>query len=126
MLIALSNTENYRKLKPIYSKGASNEKRSIDPMVTEYLKPKQKNSFINGIDHTPFYRVYTFYRDGFRNMTLGKKLWRIILVKLFVMFVILKLFFFPNFLNTSFDTDEEKTNYVLEQMTRDTDPGYLK
>ncbi len=67
--------------------------------------------------------VYTFYRDGFRGMTLGKKLWKIILIKLFVMFVVLKLFFFPNFLNTSFHTDEEKGNFVLEQITQNADPG---
>ena len=67
--------------------------------------------------------IYTFYRDGFRGMTLGKKLWKIILIKLFVMFVILKLFFFPNFLNTNFNTDEEKGNYVLEQITRNADPS---
>jgi len=68
-----------------------------------------------------FDSVYTFYRDGFRGMTLGKKLWKIILIKLFVMFVILKLFFFPNFLNTNFHTDQEKGNFVLEQITRSTD-----
>jgi hypothetical protein len=62
--------------------------------------------------------LYTFYRDGFSQMVLGKKLWKIILIKLFVMFVILKLFFFPNYLNTKFETDEEKGNYVLEQITR--------
>lgn len=67
--------------------------------------------------------VYAFYRDGFRGMTLGKKLWKIILIKLFVMFVILKLFFFPNFLNTNFHTEQEKGNFVLEQMTRNTDPN---
>ncbi len=67
--------------------------------------------------------IYMFYRDGFRGMTVGKKLWKIILIKLFVMFVILKLFFFPNFLNTKFHTDEEKGNYVLEQITRNADPS---
>ncbi len=67
--------------------------------------------------------VYRFYRDGFRGMTLGKKLWKIILIKLFVMFVVLKLFFFPNFLNTSFHTAEEKASFVLEQMTRTANPG---
>ena len=66
--------------------------------------------------------VYTFYRDGFRGMTLGKKLWKIILIKLFVMFMILKLFFFPNFLNTNFHTDKEKGNFILEQMTRNAAP----
>jgi hypothetical protein len=31
-------------------------------------------------------------------MKLGRTLWAIILIKLFVIFVVLKLFFFPNFL----------------------------
>ncbi|MCP3943972.1 MAG: DUF4492 domain-containing protein [Desulfobacteraceae bacterium] len=70
--------------------------------------------------------IYTFYRNGFKGMILGKKLWKIILIKLFVMFVILKLFFFPNFLNTKFHTDKEKSNYVLEQITRRADTGKLK
>lgn len=70
--------------------------------------------------------IYTFYRDGFKGMVLGKKLWKIILIKLFVMFVILKLFFFPNFLNTTFQTDEEKGTYVLEQITRTASANRLK
>lgn len=45
-----------------------------------------------------WYRVFDLYYDGFRNMTLGKTLWAIILIKLFVIFVILKIFFFPNYL----------------------------
>ena len=71
-------------------------------------------------------KIYTFYRDGFKGMVLGKKLWKIILIKLFVMFVILKLFFFPNFLNTKFETDEEKGDYVLEQITRNAAVNKLK
>ncbi len=78
----------------------------------------KKNNSIKVINN-----IYTFYRDGFSGMTIGKKLWKIILVKLFVMFVILKIFFFPNFLNTNFQTDEEKTNYVLEQITKNANPG---
>ena len=42
--------------------------------------------------------IFRFYRDGFRQMTLGRTLWLIILVKLFVIFAILKVFFFPNFI----------------------------
>ena len=42
-------------------------------------------------------RVYRFYRDGFREMTLGRTLWALILVKLFIMFFVLRLFFFPDF-----------------------------
>ncbi len=57
-------------------------------------------------------KLYIFYHDGFRNMTVGKTLWAIILIKLFIMFVVLRIFFFPNFLNTHFKTDESKAKYV--------------
>jgi uncharacterized membrane protein len=61
--------------------------------------------------------IYKFYRDGFKGMILGKKLWAIIFIKLFIMFAVLKLFFFPDFLDSKFKTREEKSNYVLEQIT---------
>lgn len=54
-------------------------------------------------------KIVLFYYDGFRSMTLGRTLWAIILIKLFVMFFILKLFFFPSFLKGS---DEQKQNQV--------------
>ena len=63
-------------------------------------------------------KVFRFYLDGFRSMTIGKTLWKVILIKLFIMFAVLKLFFFPNFLNTKFSTDEQKSGYVMEQITR--------
>lgn len=65
-----------------------------------------------------FSRILQFYIDGFRSMTVGKKLWLIIFIKLFVIFAILKLFFFPNFLNTNFSTDQERSDYVIEQITK--------
>ena len=46
--------------------------------------------------------IFRFYRDGFRNMTIGKSLWKIILIKLFIIFAVLKVFFFPDFLSTQF------------------------
>ncbi|MEX0986177.1 MAG: DUF4492 domain-containing protein [Bacteroidales bacterium] len=64
-----------------------------------------------------FRRIIRFYYEGFRSMTWGRSLWAIILIKLFVMFVILKLFFFPDILQRNFDTDEERGNHVLEQLT---------
>lgn len=67
---------------------------------------------------TIFHTIFSFYYEGFKTMTWGKKLWIIILIKLFIMFAILKLFFFQNFLNSKFDTEEEKANYVIEQMTK--------
>ena len=43
-------------------------------------------------------RVIRFYADGFRSMTLGRTLWCIILIKLFIMFAVLRVFFFPSYL----------------------------
>ena len=42
--------------------------------------------------------VWNFYLEGFRSMTLGRTLSIIILLKLCIMYFILKLFFFPDFL----------------------------
>ena len=38
--------------------------------------------------------IWQFYVEGFRSMTLGRTLWLIIAIKLFIMFFILRLFFF--------------------------------
>ncbi|MHC1706992.1 MAG: DUF4492 domain-containing protein [Bacteroidales bacterium] len=65
-----------------------------------------------------FRKIIGFYVDGFRNMTVGKTLWFIILIKLFVIFIILKLFFFPNFLNSNFENDKERSEYVIDQLTK--------
>ena len=62
-------------------------------------------------------RVFRFYYEGFRSMTWGKSLWAVILVKLFNMFVILKIFFFPDILKRDYATDEERSDAVLEQLT---------
>jgi len=63
-------------------------------------------------------RFIRLYIDGFRNTIIGKKLLLIVFIKLFIMFAILKIFFFPNFLKSKFATDAERSNYVLEQLTK--------
>jgi len=61
-------------------------------------------------------KIISFYMDGFRSMTVGKTLWLIILIKLFVFFVIFRVFFFKDFLDSRFDTDEEKSEYITKQL----------
>ena len=58
--------------------------------------------------------VIRFYIDGFREMTLGRTLWAIILIKLFVLFAVLKLFFFPDLL-AGMDS-RERADHVLENL----------
>lgn len=38
--------------------------------------------------------IVNFYVDGFRHMTWGRTLWIVILVKLVIIFVLLRIFFF--------------------------------
>ena len=61
--------------------------------------------------------IGVFYMEGFRRMTLGKTLWCIILVKLFILFFVLKFFFFPRFLSR-YPTDAQKQEYVGEELIR--------
>ena len=65
-----------------------------------------------------FKNAFSLYYDGFRSMVLGRTLWKIILIKLFIMFAILKVFFFPNFLETNFATDAERADHVLSNLTQ--------
>jgi hypothetical protein len=65
-------------------------------------------------------KLFLFYFEGFKNMTVGKKLWVIILIKLFIIFVILKLFFFPDLLKKNFKTEEERSIYVIQELTKNT------
>ena len=67
-------------------------------------------------------KIWRFYMEGFRNMTLGKTLWAIILIKLFIMFFILRLFFVPNILQQKYDTDEERANQVIENLITPNNP----
>jgi hypothetical protein len=61
------------------------------------------------------YRIFRFYFEGFQAMEWGRELWAIILIKLFIMFVILRIFFFPRFLR-QFDTAFEKEEYVFNEL----------
>jgi hypothetical protein len=64
-------------------------------------------------------KIFHFYYDGFSKMPFwGRRVWLIILIKLFIMFAILKLFFFPDFLNKKFSNDKEKGKYVMDQIIK--------
>ncbi|MCD8183540.1 MAG: DUF4492 domain-containing protein [Bacteroides sp.] len=58
--------------------------------------------------------IWQFYLDGFRSMTLGRTLWLIIAIKLFIIFFILRIFFFPNYLNEA--AGDDKDDYVSREL----------
>ncbi len=56
------------------------------------------------------------YIDAFR-YRLAKRLFIIIAIKMFILFAILKTFFFKDYLDTHFKTDQQKAQYVLDNLT---------
>jgi hypothetical protein len=65
-----------------------------------------------------FRQIFWFYYDGFSSMTIGKRLWMIILIKLFKIFAIFRLFFFPDFLDRQFEGEQEKEDYVTREKNK--------
>lgn len=66
----------------------------------------------------PKFNFFTMFRDGFKSMTLGKTLWTIVIIKLIIMFLILRPFFFPNFLSSKFDDSQSKSEYVSDELVK--------
>lgn len=62
--------------------------------------------------------VWMFYYTGFKEMTVGRTLWMIILVKLFIFFVVMKFLFFPNILSRDYDNDEDRAEHVRSELTK--------
>ena len=54
--------------------------------------------------------IWHLYRDGFRNMTWGKPLWGVIILKAIILFAILRVFFFQPAMKGL--TPEEKSEQV--------------
>ena len=67
--------------------------------------------------------VFEFYRQGFSAMRLGKTLWGVIFVKLFVIFVLLKIFVFDENLNSTFAKDTDKSDFVLRNLINPANSG---
>ncbi|MCE1199338.1 MAG: DUF4492 domain-containing protein [Marinilabiliales bacterium] len=63
-------------------------------------------------------KIGFFYYQGFKQMTLGRRLWIIILIKLAILFLVLRIFFFPDFLKSRFRTEKERSDYVIERLTK--------
>ena len=61
-------------------------------------------------------KIIRFYIQGFKEMTIGKTLWTIILIKLIIIFAILKVFFFPDILKQK--AEGREAEYVAEKMLK--------
>ena len=62
-------------------------------------------------------KIYALYADGFRSMTVGRSLWLIIIIKLVILFAVLKVFFFPDLLSSNYDNDTDRAEAVRSTLT---------
>lgn len=79
-------------------------------ICTQSLLTMKTNRFL--------YDAFRLYYDGFRSMTLGRTLWAIILIKLFIIFIVLKLFFFPDYIGERTEKGGEADFVATEMTTR--------
>ena len=63
--------------------------------------------------------IYFFYLNGFKNMTVGKSLWKLILIKLLVIFIFLNYFVHDKSLKTEYKTYDEKVDFVYKNLTKE-------
>ena len=61
--------------------------------------------------------IYNFYVEGFRNMTWGRQLWWLILLKVVLLFLVLRAFFFKPILAGK--SDEQKIEHVSNRLIRE-------
>lgn len=61
-------------------------------------------------------KIFDFYYSGFTSMDIGKKLWLVIIIKLVIIFLVVKLFFMPDVLSQK-AADGSKADYISSRMT---------
>lgn len=68
-------------------------------------------------------KVWLFYYEGFKSMTIGKTLWLIIIIKVVVMFAVLRLFLFPrtesSFMYKNGIDDAKKEQVIITNKRKD-------
>ena len=63
--------------------------------------------------------IFEFYKQGFTNLTLGKILWKITFIKLFVIFFVFEMFVLDDNFKALYKSDEEKTHFVLKNLLQE-------
>lgn len=74
------------------------------------------NSELEGYIMISIKKIYNFYVSGFFNMTLGKTLWKVILIKLAIIFLFINFFILDKNFTTEYKTQDAKINFVYKNL----------
>ena len=62
--------------------------------------------------------IYKFYADGFKNMRVGRTLWKFIFIKLAVILIFLNYFIHDKKFKTEYTTEIERVDFVYKNITK--------
>ncbi|CAM2965393.1 DUF4492 domain-containing protein [Helicobacter burdigaliensis] len=65
-----------------------------------------------------FKKIFLLYYEGFKNMTLGKSLWVVVILKLLIIFCFLKIFIYGEDFKERFSTQEERSEFVSKNLVK--------
>ncbi len=82
------------------------------------------DSFEGKAHLTPIGRIIDLYVGGLRSMKLGKTLWKIIIIKLVIIFLVFKYFFFPDVFQQAFHSDTQRAEHVFQALTSPSQPAF--
>jgi len=60
--------------------------------------------------------IYNFYKNGFENMRVGKTLWRVVFIKVFLIFIVLHYFVYNKSIDSEYTTKEAKADFVYKNL----------
>ncbi len=61
-------------------------------------------------------RILRFYIEGFRAMTVGRKLWALIIIKVIILLGVFKLWLMPDMLKSNYDNDADRARAVRSSL----------
>ncbi|WP_321315399.1 DUF4492 domain-containing protein [Halarcobacter sp.] len=64
-------------------------------------------------------KILNLYIDGFKNLTLGKTLWKIVIIKILIIFTILNLFIYDKSINSEYKSNSQKIEFVYKNLTKE-------
>ncbi len=59
------------------------------------------------------------YIDGFKNLTIGKTLWKIIIIKLIIILLFLNHIVYDKNFKSTYTTSDEKADFVYKNITKE-------
>jgi hypothetical protein len=63
--------------------------------------------------------IFFFYINGFKNMKVGKKLWSIIFIKVFIILFVLNFFVYDRSISSEYTSDAQKSEFVSKNLIKD-------